>query len=239
MHPEIHFRISVTKDIATFFAFAKNTDKRRLEWAILKSHPYFNTFLKDGNLQVSRANAEAYVRKEYAQYRDEMKRNLVAFDKSWKNIAPHYFALTDQLFGKKYWPEGKYICYPTIWGMYPRFIKDCTFQIPAHKGRNAERINIIIAHEMLHFIFYNYLAREYGEKNPGMRVWHSSEIFNAVVQSSPKWKKVFGEGSGPYPEHATITKRVSKKFYAKRTITADALITEIFREVDRSKLLKK
>ena len=117
--------------------------------------------------------------------------------------------------------------------MYPRYLKDKTFQFPyRHKKKNF--IPVVIAHEMLHFIFYDYIHKKfpkYKSYKYDFFIWHVSEIFNEIVQNSPKWFKVFKAKSMGYPEHKRIVNKLSKKYYKKDKWQLDEIINDIIKLV--------
>ena len=150
-----------------------------------------------------------------------MKKNLVLYSKNWEKLEQRFYLLTDRLFKNKYWPKGKYIAYLTIWGMYPRFLEDKTFQVP-HVHKEKKYVNVVIAHEMLHFKFYDYFLKNYSKYNKrkyDFLIWHTSEIFNAIVQNMPSWFKEFGAMVKVYPEHKKVIKRLQEKHNKKAFLT--------------------
>jgi len=166
-----------------------------------------------------------------------MNRALVQHKKRWEKIAPDYFLLVDALFGNRTWPRGTYIAFGTIWGMYPRFLENKTFQIPFWH-RTPRYISVVIAHEMLHFMFYDYFYKRYPNYNRpqyNFFVWHISEIFNTIIQNSPIWLDCFKLKSLEYPEHKKIIAHISRALYCHNTWNLDALVEEIVKEVIKIK----
>ena len=61
------------------------------------------------------------------------------------------------------------------------YFEDKTFQIPI-KYKNKKYVNAIIAHELLHFMFYDYLEKSITPINyPEETVWQLSELFNTLI----------------------------------------------------------
>ena len=178
-----------------------------------------------------------FINKRYRAKRTAMDRAMAQHEKRWKKIAPHYFSLVNTLFGSRPWPPGKYIAFGTIWGMYPRFLEDKTFQIPFWH-RTPRYVSVVIAHELLHFIFYDYFYTRYPKyrrSKDNFFVWHISEIFNTVVQNSPAWLSCFKLKSLGYPEHEKIITRISRTLYRRGTWNLDALVDEIIKEARKIK----
>lgn len=87
---------------------------------------------------------------------------------------------------------------------------------------------------MLHFIFYDYFYEKYSEYSKdefNFFVWNVSEIFNSVVQNSPKWIKVFKTKNMDYPEHEKIIEKLSKKYHREEKIAVGELVEDIVKEV--------
>jgi hypothetical protein len=242
MHPKVRFLVSVQKDLRTFgyFANEKGYEKERgLEWAFFKKYPELRLFFKKGELIASQKEVRSYVGKRYRQRRHCAKRLSISA-RQWKKAEEPYFALVRELFPNTKWPAGKYIAYGTIWGMYPRFLADKTFQIP-FKHRLPDYINVVIAHELLHFIFFSWFERVYGRryKTNEMLAWHTSEVFNSIIQNSTRWLKVFKVASMTYPEHDAIIKKLAVKYYKRDDWTAADLTKDIIAEVKKRKLASK
>lgn len=237
--PRIKFRISARKDVQTFFAFASEAesgDNVGLEWAVLKPYPYFERYVLNGVLDVSKQKVREFVREKYDRNKDLVKNNLLAYEAQWRQIENSFYGLTDELFPGQRWPTGKYVAYTTIWGMYPRFLEDKTFQIP-YRYPKKEYVNVVIAHEMLHFIFYDFFRRnfkKYDNEKYDSFVWHVSEIFNAVIQSLPEWVGKFELKSFVYPEHREIVAKLLKSYRKKSAIGAYRLMEDIIKEMSVS-----
>ncbi len=241
MYPNLKFKISCNKDIETFFAFvngAEFDEGRSLEWAIFKIYPEFKKYKKNNTIKVSKKHVSDFVNKEYKKNYKKFLYNLNKYKKNWHNVKEEYYNMVDELFDSKFWPDGRYVAYTTIWGMFPRFLEDSTFQIPA-KHKSPNYVNVIIAHEMLHFIFYNYLFSKYpkySKEKYQLFVWHLSEIFNALIQNSSKWLKIFKEKQMLYPEHEEIIKKLSSKYYNRKDLDVDEIIDSVIKEINKNKL---
>ena len=233
MKPKIKFKISAKKDIESFFVFAKEahySKGRNFEWAVFKLHSYFKKFRQGYSVKIGKKDVEVYVKNYYRKNKAIIEKNLELYKNNWKKIEKKYYDLVSLIFNKEFWPKRKYIAYATIWGMFPRFLEDKTFQIP-YTYKNAKYVNVVIAHEMLHFVFYDYFWEKYPDyKKQDIKTWNISEIFNTVIQNSPEWVNVFEEKSMGYPEHKKIVNYLSKKYYKKK-IKVEELIEDIIKEI--------
>lgn len=229
MHPKIKFKIDPKKDISTFFTFlmeAKYDGGRNFKWAILKNYPYFKKFDKN----IDKIIVKEFVNNYYLKNNKTIKDNVVIYEKNWKKIEKDFFNLVERTFPQTKWPKGKYIAYTTMWSMYPRFLDDKTFQIPAI-SKKKKTVNFIIAHEMLHFIFYKYFLNKYKKYRShkyDFFVWHISEIFNVIIMNKSDWQKILKNKDDGYPEHKNIIKKLSKKNYS-----LDELIDKLILEVKK------
>lgn len=240
-YPNIRFKIDFKKDIQTLRAFvrdAKYDGGRSLEWGIFRRHPRLRPLLRNRK-RLPLGEIKKYVLRAYSGCGEIMKQNLVRYEKNWRVEERKFFELTDDLFGVSEWPKGKYIAYLTIWGMFPRFLDDKTFQIP-FRHENKKYVNVIIAHEMLHFMFYDYFYKKYPRYRPSRHnffVWHISEIFNVLVQNSPAWLRVFKEKTLVYPEHRAIIAGLKKKISGEN-LRADGLAKKILAAVRNAENLE-
>ena len=167
-----------------------------------------------------------------------MEKHLSVYQSNWENKEKSFLNLVNEIFCDNFWPEGKYVVYLTIWGIFPRFLEDSTFQVP-YKYKNQKYINVIIAHEMLHFVFHNYFYQkypQYKQNEHNFFVWHISEIFNVIVQNSSKWLKIFEVKTMDYPEHREIIGILKSKYNVKDVWKVDDLIENIAELVKDSNL---
>lgn len=231
MNPKIKFKIDVQKDIQSLSAFVAQADfdnGRSLRWAIFNKHPVLRKAIKKGKI-IDKAFADEYVRSIYRKNKEVASKNMQRYKHDWRKKEKVFFAMTDEIFNDFPWPTGKYIAYTTIWGMFPRFLDDKTFQVPV-KYRSRRYIPVTIAHEMLHFRFYAYVQKNYPRyRDPehNFFLWHISEIFNILIINSPAWLAVFKKKNIPYPEHRRIIAELRKKYEKQSSFNVDDLIKDI------------
>ncbi|MCK9578209.1 hypothetical protein M0R01_01790 [bacterium] len=236
MIPKLKFSIDKNKDLKTFETFIKESrfgDDSIIDWAFFTIYPELKTYIKkDSNdkYYVTDMNAiENFITNEYVKNKELMKKNLQDREDAWKKKENIYFSFVDELFEEKYWSEGKYIAYATIWGIYPKFLEDKTFQIPVLRLDNKYAVSVI-THEMLHFIFYEYFLRNYPEYNMddnSFFIWNVSEAFNEIIQNHPKWIKEFEFGCDIYGGREKLVKELQNKYYKSNIIDTRTLINNI------------
>ena len=231
MNPKVKFKIDPKKDLVTAKSFINESifdDGRNLEWVFFKKYPELRGMVKDAK-DTDYKFLNRFIAKKYKENREVAVNNFKNYEMDWQKIEKKYFVLVGDLFPGVVWPKGKYIAYATIWGMFPRFLEDKTFQIPI-KYRSRRYVSVIIAHEMLHFMFYEHIKRNYPQyKDPehSFLVWHISEIFNSLIQDSPTWLKVFKKKTMPYPEHEKVIMALRKQHPDPAMLKAGDLIQKI------------
>ncbi|MBU4480075.1 hypothetical protein KKG48_01355 [Patescibacteria group bacterium] len=238
MYPKVKFQISVKKDIDTLLAFTKDANfdgGENLNWAIFRKYPELKKYYNNNKI-TNQKELEKFIKEKYKKEKEMIEKNLEVYEKNWRKIENKFFDLSGEFFDEKYWTKGKYTAFPTIWGMFPRFLGDKTFQVP-YKYRKKKYVNVVIAHEMLHFAFYEYISNKYPKyKTDSFLIWNTSEIFNEVVQNSPKWLKIFGVKTMGYPMHEKIVKKLKKKYHKQEDINRDELIKNILKEAESIKM---
>lgn len=231
-NPKLKFIVNPNKEIEIYFGFLKDAKYRNLiqemKWAFYNPHPKLKV-LKNKKLPEKEKGKiiQTYVSDYYRRYLTEIQKNTFIIKKQWGKFEGRFFRLVDKLFKNHFWPRGKYIAYPTIWGMYPRDIKNKVFWFPfKHKIKNYPLV--VIAHELLHFIFYDYLYKhftKYKRERYNFKIWKISEAFNIIIQNSPEWIKVFKTRCKPYPEHKKLIQKMKKIWRQKKDI--DYLLKKI------------
>jgi hypothetical protein len=159
-----------------------------------------------------------------------MKDGFNKIIREWNKKSKRFFHLTDQIFKGFLWPKGKYIGYISIFYMFPRNVKDKFFFFPYEKRWGFDPIKTI-SHEMLHFIFFAYLEKQYGLKEsskipgkPTNYIWQISEAFNNVIQDWEPYKKELVEiGHLPYKGTEKLVTKM-KKIWLKTKDTDKVLM---------------
>ena len=159
--------------------------------SVIKDHPML-TESTDLEPEAKKAFNDRYVEKYYKTHKKDLEDAEEKMKDDWMTIESGYFEATDKLFNSR-WPEGRYICYPSIFNCNPRFIGTKEFQV---FYKHPETTNYVCAHEMLHFIFYDYIEKHYNQKYKRLEekvIWKLSEIFNDVVLRLPEFIAITGQ----------------------------------------------
>ncbi len=237
MYPRLRFKIEPQKDLTALYAFIAESsydNGRNLAWACFKKYPILKKYKRGAGMKINHSEASNFINNFYKLKLKIFTENAKKYQSNWQKVAPKYFLLVDKLFFARPWPKGKYFVYLTIWGLYPKYLEDKTFLIPyQHKNKNF--INLVIAHELLHFMFFDYFFKKYKKYRShkyDFFVWHVSEIFNSLILNSKDWQKIFKLKNLDYPEHKKIISRVKKRISGKK-LSIDLLIAEILSEVEK------
>ena len=204
--------------------------KREIEWALSGYKDLAQKLQKPAKVPSTSRLVQEYVDIFYARNGAQMHVQLKRIRFGWeKQRRKRFYQLVRKLFGDTAFPPGKYVAYGTMWHLYPRFLEDKTFFIP-WKYTRRDFIYVVIAHEMLHFKFFDFFKKHYSTyKDPehSLFVWHVSEIFNILVQNSSPWMSVFHKRAKLYPEHVSVVRSLRQWQKKQSHINIDLLIQKI------------
>lgn len=230
---------SLEKDIECLNNFlqeskSKHGDKEIFSWAIAPHKELVAT------PHLTKRIISAYVHSFYNNHEEKIAMHRSSIENTWRKKELKFFKLTEELFGDSYWPKGLYIGYLTIWGVYPRYLENKIFFVPWNHARKGYAYSVI-AHELLHFKFYDFFSKkfpEYKNLTSNTFVWHVSEIFNAVIQLSLPWLRVFPAKPMLYPVHSRLVRKclIWWKALSKKDKNVYILIEKIIKELRNSKL---
>ncbi len=242
-HPSVRFSRSYRKDIVAVSGFlcdARFDGGSALEEAVFSVMPQLRTTLSDWKVgQSIPLIVQQQIRHLYKENSQSIEYDMRIAKYVWQKLASTFFQLTDEIFETFLWPKGKYIAYPTVWGMFPRYLDDKTFQIPV-RFRRKKLIPVVIAHEMLHFICYHHLFRtrpELKKQSNQFLCWHVTELFNSVVQTTPCWRRIFGAVPMDYPIHEKSLRKLRSKYQLVNATNREVFIDDLVRTAES--LVKK
>ncbi|MDZ7798288.1 MAG: hypothetical protein U5L76_01570 [Patescibacteria group bacterium] len=239
-YPHLKFRKNAKKDFESLCLFvdeAKYSEGRNLNWAVFEKYPHLKKYFninKDYKIK-NQKMLQNFIKQNYQSRGKGMDKALKKHKRNWQKVAPNFFFLVDEIFKKREWPQGKYIAYGTIWHLYPRYLEDKTFQIPFWHSK-AKYILVVIAHELLHFMFYDYFYKrlaKYHSRRYNFFVWHISEVFNNLIQNSSAWLNCFKMRSLIYPQHKKIVNHIKSTLDKKSEWNLDDLVDLIIKEVKK------
>ncbi len=177
---------------------------------IVELHPDLSVAKKLGE-NLKRSEVGKYTRKYYRLHKTDLQEKTRRFSENWARVEDRFFESVKRVFGSHTWPEGRYICSLSIYDCNPRFLEDKTFQVYYLHPQGS---NHVIAHEMLHFIFFDYLDKKekrFKNKIDEGTTWLLSELFNDVVLDLPEFIEFKSKDGGFYPEVAEFAKKFEGK----------------------------
>jgi hypothetical protein len=187
-------------------------------------------FLKDKDKII-----KAYLENYYKDAKKYLLGSVKSAQEKWVKSKKIFFKKVDKLFKNWPWSKGSYRGYITVARRYPRFIKYKLFAFPAQSFRfKSQNLDLrVIAHEMLHFLEYDYLEKKFGlepsESNSAdSTFWQFTENLNVLIENSNFWKE-FNAGieSKPYDDCKKLYVKMKKIWDKDKDI--DNLVRKIFK----------
>lgn len=151
-----------------------------------------------------------YVEGEYQKNNQRFSEFVEPMNKEWTEVEPGFFAITNKIFKNTPWPPGEYKGFYTISSPYPRLLDRKVFQVKYDPEKDPEgRWRIVAAHEMIHFIFFEFVRKKWLPELPDIKdgiggyiddklripLWDLSEIFDTVLLNTEECQKLF-----PFPQ---------------------------------------
>lgn len=215
MKPDLKLSVNVESDIDNAKWFVKNGEF--VDWFL----PLNLQFVMSDNFSSKERNKiiSEYTKHIYQLDKKKILSGVNDTKKRWTAIERDFYSLVNELFKGHPWPKGKYVGHASIFLMFPRNINERSFYFP-YSNDNWDPIGTI-AHEMLHFIFFDYIKKRYGinendefEGKDQRYVWRVSETFNTVIENWQPYKKAIesNEITNPYPECKTMFKKMSQQW---------------------------
>lgn len=202
MKPKLKLAIDIKADIENAKFFVKHGEF--IDWFLPLNFQYITS--KKFSLSERNKIISEYTKHIHKINKKEILEGVAETKKQWSKIEGKFYNFVDEIFHGHNWPKGKYIGHASIYLMFPRNIKEKTFYFPYSRDKWSPVS--IIAHEMLHFIFFDYIKKEYEinennefkGKNPKY-IWQVSETFNIVIENWKPYMKIFGAKKKikPYP----------------------------------------
>jgi len=198
--PHVNFELNKEMDYWTVKEFLIFDPVNTFTNTMLELHPK----LKETQNLDSEARTtfcKNYIDQIYEAKSTELNNIRDDIQESWNKVESDFLKKTQELFNKHTWPKGAYVGFLSIFNCNPRFLDQKTFQV---YYKHPEGPVYVCVHEMLHFMFYDYL-----EKHPNLTqgaddsdIWKLSEIFNIVILETPKFVEITNNPNPkPYKSH--------------------------------------
>jgi len=190
---------------------------------VWKPHPKLKGLASDNYNEINE-----YILGYYKNNHQELENIRHKYQFKWDSVEKDFITKTLNLFNGYNFPKGDYIGYISIFNCNPRFLHNKTFQV-YFKADGDVRTT---AHELLHFIFYEYSAEKLPDlvqdlnTNNGLW-WDVAEILNNVVLSSNEFRSVLEiDGDLPYLDHQKFLVEANKLWKERDGI--DNFISDLF-----------
>ncbi len=201
--PHVNFEINKELDYWTVGEFLTFDSNDTFSNTILMTYPKLkNSKNLEGGKKFT--YCKNYVDQVYKDKEIELINTKMEVQKSWNLVEQRFLDKTQNLFNGHLWPEGAYVGFLSIFNCNPRFLDEKTFQV---YYSHPEGLVYVCAHEMLHFIFYDYLDRKLAltREVPESTIWDLSEIFNVITLETPEFVEITGNHKlKPYKEHENL-----------------------------------
>jgi hypothetical protein len=221
MRPDVKLIIDVGADIENAKWFVKNGEF--VDWFLPLNFQYITS------KKFSAAERNKIIT-EYTKHIHKMNEALILkgvteTKRCWAKTAGKFYDLVDAVFEGHDWPKGKYVGYASVYLMFPRDVQDKIFYFP--HGKDKWNPLGTIAHEMLHFMFFDYIKKRYGiEEDDEFKgkdqkyVWQVSETFNTVIENWKPYRNLFSvkEDARPYPGCEQMFKAMTKQWAKKQDV---------------------
>ncbi len=198
---------------------------------------YHPNLLKIDLVKNSKIFLDKYISEFYSSHADEMEKRSQKIFIYLNESQDDFFRIVDDIFNQRLWPKKEFIGCFSIFDFCPRFLDWGGFQIFLYENRNTQLFTIF--HEMLHFIFYDFLQKTFTKKFKNLntekgKFWDLAEIFNSVVQDTDNFIKLHGKikNSG-YPKHNNLI--IKGKILWKKNQDLSQWIIEMMKIIDYQK----
>lgn len=224
--PKLTLKCDINQDIQNAIYFLKRSRPRKLRYFLFNFFPKELNYIIKEKLPESKIKKiiEDYTKRTYKARASKIKKGISKATGDWRKIEKRYLVLIDRIFKKYPWPKGKYIGYCSIFGMFPRNIREKYFYFPPMHP-HPKYSNKVIAHEMLHFIFYDYIKTHYGIKEaqrikdkPKNYLWQVSEAFNNVIEGWKPFNKLILYKPRPYRGTEKMFKKMNNQWQQEQDI---------------------
>lgn len=230
MNPKVKFELNKTLDKRMALEFLGmeqgGTDFSR---GIINVHPELKKLKETKSETERRRSISGYFDAFYKEHDTYLKSRVREFQKEWGEVEKGFLKEVNKIFKGHPFPKGKYVGYLSITDCNPRFLEDKTFQI---FYQHPDGASYVTAHELLHFIFYDYAVKRHSELFKGANTekgifWNAAEIFNSVILHTPNFTKIHGlKKRRVYPNHKNHMPKLAAIWQKSQDI--DELITATY-----------
>lgn len=226
-YPKLKFQIDLNREKIMFITRDRN---------LAKFLPVGMRFvLKENFINKKNEILNAFLDEYYLEQHEYLQDSVKNTQVKWQKVEKIFYKKVGRLFHNWPWPKGNYRAYVSIGRMFPRFINDKIFAFPLKTYKpGRENIDLrVIAHEMLHFLEYDYLQKKFGLQpsecaSNDNTFWQFTENLNVLIENSMFWRE-FSSGikSRPYPDCKKLYVKMKKIWDKNHNI--DNLVKKTFK----------
>ncbi len=166
------------------------------------------------------------VKSRYEMDEKKIVKTLFFAENKWCEIEPLFYDLVGKIFKKDFSFDKIIKVYVSVLPFFVRNLDEGRVSIPYNTSNENEPV-FVLAHELLHVIFYSYIHDNYEELRESLsskKVWDFSEAINVVIQGQVEWVNIFKIEPSFYPEHEALYLALNKKWEKDKDI--DSLIRD-------------
>ncbi len=223
IYPKIKFIVNPKEDIYNAYNFLKVEEDFKKNFFPLELQKLFK---ENKSILEQKKIIQEYTNEMYKVKKKDIEKGTIFIEEEWREKERCFYKLTNKIFKNHPWPKGEYIGYPSIYYMFPRYLNNKTFFYP-YTSKNNLAIRII-GHEMLHFIFFDFIKKKYSKKEleklneikEPKYIWKISEAFNTVIEHWEPYKREMGfkYNTEPYPECKKMFLKMKKQWLEESDI---------------------
>ena len=207
-YPEIKIKIDQKMDQSLAWEFYSNPEIGGCNFWGERALKYHIKLLEMESAEKQKDFLNKYISDFYKFHIAEINTAKKEITQNLNEKREEFFLTVDKIFKKHLWPKNKFTGYLSIFDFCPRFLDSGEFQVFMYDKKNLQLFTIF--HEMLHFIFYDFVQKEFSKEFKKVdtekgRLWDLAEVFNAVVQDTESFIRLHGkiENIG-YPDHKNL-----------------------------------
>jgi len=217
------FNYNLKREVDVFFILTK--DKNFIGDKINKIfEKYPNLLDYKNNAYKDKAEIKNFVENEYHKNSIIIENLVKKLNKRWEEKKEKFIILSNNIFKYKF-PDLIYDAQPSIWPLYIRDFRNKLITFPLNDG--VENAILVICHELLHVIFYDYLYKKYPQlkdKKNRRKTYEFSECLNILVQNQKDWLDIYKIKQKPSQEISKLYSKMEKKWEKEKDL--DILIKE-------------
>ncbi len=225
-YPKIKFKTDLKADTDNCISFLKRDRPKQNKQFVVWFLPLDLRYILNKKITVKEREKiiKKYTKEFFKNKRKAIIGGIKQAVKEWEKVEKAYFKLVNRIFKNHHWPKGNYRGFASIFHMFPRYVDRKIFFFP-YIHKIPKYANKVIAHEMLHFMFFDYIDKKYGLKEDFEMsgksknyVWQVSEVFNNAMEGWGPYNKLFKEKPRPYAGTEKMFTQMKKQWAEKQDI---------------------